>query len=320
MKSLTTRPVNGDSGPRGHSAGVTAQESLSPALCPPPKERQACPSLGYRQTGVGRGMRGPPAPITACLLGLPGTQASPDTWQGPRAPPRLHQGWGGVGSALQLWALHPSNAPGPGDTPALTMRKLRPREAAGPPGHVPAPRGLGPDGWAPEPGLASRRLAPRQWLRGRGEEGRAAGAQRAGPLIPSLQSAGRGHGTASPPTIKNHVRREAEPAAFHQASAERHAPRGAAGEAWEPGRHPHTRQWADARGSLGTAHVSRPRGRRGLRDTAGGARTAGWRSGSPPPPQALGHPEPPEVDGTPPCPSTPPAPCNATSPVGTLRT
>ena len=153
-------------------------------------------------------MRGPPAPITACLLGLPGTQASPDTWQGPRAPPRLHQGWGGVGSALQLWALHPSNAPGPGDTPALTMRKLRPREAAGPPGHVPAPRGLGPDGWAPEPGLASRRLAPRQWLRGRGEEGRAAGAQRAGPLIPSLQSAGRGHGTASPPTIKNHVRRE----------------------------------------------------------------------------------------------------------------
>ena len=295
--------------------------SAPPSARRPKKGRRARP-LATGRPGWAGGCVGRRPPSRPAFSGSQGRSPAPTRG---RAPVPLRGctragGAGWAGSALQLWALHPSDTPGPGDTPALTMRKLRPREAAGPPGHVPAPRGLGPDGWAPEPGLASRRLAPRQWLRGRGEEGRAAGAQRAGPLIPSLQSAGRGHGTASPPTIKNHVTRGAEPAAFHQASAERHAPRGAAGEAREPGRYPHTRQRADARGSLGTAHVSRPRGRRGLRDTARGARTAGWHSGSPPPPQALGHPEPPEVDGTPPCPSTPPAPCNATSPVGTLRT
>lgn len=34
-------------------------------------------------------------------------------------------------------------------------------------------------------------------------------------VVPSSQSAGRGHSTISPPTIKNHITRGVEPAAFH---------------------------------------------------------------------------------------------------------
>lgn len=137
--------------------------------------------------------------------------------------------------------------------------------------------GLRAASWCPGPGLKGRRGEGRPTASPPGRRptptrGPACQlAQRAGPLIPSLQSAGRGRSTTSPPTIKNHITKGGEPTAFHRASAERHAPQDAS---VRPGKAAatHARQGADRRGSLGTAHGSEGRAarasRRGLRDTA----------------------------------------------------
>lgn len=76
-------------------------------------------------------------------------------------------------------------------------------------------------------------------------------------VVPSSQAAGRSHSTVSPPTIKNHITRGAEPAAFHQGKcpvsrSPRLSPRLRPGDAAAT---PHTGQ-AARRGSLGGAHVS----------------------------------------------------------------
>lgn len=139
-------------------------------------------------------------------------------------------------------------------------------------------------------GDTAENLCPGPWPEGRRGEGPHAGhrptrsvpvlpcpappgpSRRVGPLILSSRSAGRGCSTISPPTIKNHITKGAEPAAFHRDS--RPAPRSL------KTRPPHP---ANSRGSLG--RCSSPRTQRpGLTDLSLALR------GLSSPTQALGTP------------------------------
>lgn len=114
---------------------------------------------------------------------------------------------------------------------------------------------------------------------------------------PSLQAAGRGHGTVSPPTIKNHVSEGVEPAAFHRASAEL---RSGELEAWEGA-------WPPPRRVPGSRCSCRDTRLRGLPEPGDRGTRAPRSSADLTPTQALLRPA---------APSRPPAPeaCPDTSP------
>lgn len=205
--------------------------------CPPPVAQRKARALEGQVPGSRCTKRGQGGSALRPLrhLGL----APPPEFQGP-AQPHMWQRHHAPRRPPVWWLEpHPCDAP----TPATFL--LRPREG---------PRGSHPDAhqgcsqgspprkagrWPSWPGFISRELVP-DLGRGAGEEKAITPAdahlqrphpsrhpaphgwpvgqlsQKARLLIPSSQSAGRGRGTISPPTIKKHITRGVEPAAFHR--------------------------------------------------------------------------------------------------------
>ncbi|KAB1282465.1 hypothetical protein Cadr_000002347 [Camelus dromedarius] len=146
----------------------------------------------------------------------------PHTWQ--------HGCVAGRPPRAQTWKLRPREGPRPGTTEPLTGQQSEAHPGADQ-GGTRCPGGLD---------LKPRTLADWRLCREEAPSG-PPHSPRARPLIPSLQSAGRGRGTVSPQTIKNHITKGVEPAAFLQASSRswgrgrrRSAPPGGLGAPPEP--------------------------------------------------------------------------------------